>query len=292
MLSIIICSINKELLNNLSRNIEETIGIPHEIIAIDNTIAKLSITQVYNKGVRMSKYEYLCFIHEDILFHTKNWGQILINLLKSDDIGLVGVSGTIFKSQAPVNWSVPPNSCFRSSAIIWYNGKAHNTNRNLLNEITSQVAVVDGLFLSCTREMAIKYPFDEKNLTGFHLYDMDLSVRIGKEHKVVVTHSIIVEHLSSGNRNITWYNDSVRWHRLNKNQLPITINLKKKHANRINYYHYSQAILYSIKFNQPLPFKLRLYWKLITLSFFRLNNLRLLKHIALSTFKKYSKDNT
>jgi hypothetical protein len=42
LISIIVCSISAKLIEQLSNNIKETIGVPHELIAIDNTIKKRS----------------------------------------------------------------------------------------------------------------------------------------------------------------------------------------------------------------------------------------------------------
>jgi len=281
MISIIICSINKKLLNDLALNISKSIGIPCELIIIDNNIEKLSITKAYNKSAKQAKYNYLCFIHEDIIFHTNNWGQKLINILKNKDIGLVGVSGTIFKSQFPVNWSVLPNYCFRSNAIQHFNGIPKNVSNNPNNNLLTEVAVVDGLFLALTKDKFHKFNFDEELLRGFHLYDIDLSIRIGQKYKVVVTHEILIEHFSTGNRDINWYNDSLIWHKKHKEKLPVGISLTKKEKDRINYDHIWQAILYSIKFNYSCLFEFKLFTYMLNISFINYKNLSILKQILI-----------
>lgn len=75
MISIIICSKYSKINCELEQNIENTIGnMPFEIITINNSQNSYSIYQAYNKGIKEAKYPYLCFMHEDILFHTVNWG--------------------------------------------------------------------------------------------------------------------------------------------------------------------------------------------------------------------------
>lgn len=75
MISIIICSRNKNIDSELEQNILDTIGnIVYEVINIDNSTNNYSIFQAYNKGTQIAKYPYLCFMHEDILFHTADWG--------------------------------------------------------------------------------------------------------------------------------------------------------------------------------------------------------------------------
>ncbi|OIV43184.1 glycosyltransferase [Flavobacterium johnsoniae] len=103
MISIIICSRNIHLYDKVYKSIQETIGIlDYEIIRIDNSIENLSITKAYNKGIQKSKYEYLLFVHEDVIFHTLNWGQIVINTFESNlKLGLIGVAGAKYKSKYP-----------------------------------------------------------------------------------------------------------------------------------------------------------------------------------------------
>ena len=52
MLSIIICSISLKYLEALEANIRKTIGISHEIIAVDNREKRWPIAKVYNYGAQ------------------------------------------------------------------------------------------------------------------------------------------------------------------------------------------------------------------------------------------------
>lgn len=61
MLSIIICSISLKYLEALEANIRKTIGISHEIIAVDNREKRWPIAKVYNYGAQKAKYPY-CFL--------------------------------------------------------------------------------------------------------------------------------------------------------------------------------------------------------------------------------------
>ncbi|MCE5282251.1 MAG: glycosyltransferase family protein, partial [Deltaproteobacteria bacterium] len=78
MISIIICSRDSGALKEVSGNIEETIGVPYEIIAIDNSRNQYSIFDAYNLGAEQSTFDHLCFMHEDILYHTPHWGSAVI----------------------------------------------------------------------------------------------------------------------------------------------------------------------------------------------------------------------
>jgi glycosyltransferase involved in cell wall biosynthesis len=66
MISLIICSRTPALSQKLANNIAETIGVPYEIVLLDNSANTYGICQAYNIGVQQSKYDVLCFMHDDI----------------------------------------------------------------------------------------------------------------------------------------------------------------------------------------------------------------------------------
>src|SRR5689334_15986246 len=101
MISIIVCSRSLQLFNKLSINVETTIGVPYEIIKIDNSNKSYSLCKAYNIGAKQSKYSYLCFVHEDVLFRTINWGMRLIEHLSQTNAGLIGVAGAVYRSKMP-----------------------------------------------------------------------------------------------------------------------------------------------------------------------------------------------
>jgi len=77
MFSLIICSRNNDICDELKKNISLTIGsYKYEIIVVNNSKNEYSIFQAYNVGVRKAKFQYLCFMHEDILYLTNNWGGV------------------------------------------------------------------------------------------------------------------------------------------------------------------------------------------------------------------------
>ena len=75
MLSLIICSRTPKISEELEKNIADTIGCEYELVVIDNSLNKYSIFSAYNEGVKRSIGDILCFMHEDILYKTINWGQ-------------------------------------------------------------------------------------------------------------------------------------------------------------------------------------------------------------------------
>ena len=115
MISIIISTYNSVLFEKISQSIEKTIGVEYEIVPIENH-AKYSLCEAYNLRFEKAKYKYLCFVHEDVVFLTQQWGSRLISIMKEDEsIGLIGVAGTKFKSTYPnVSWGTGPYvTCFK-----------------------------------------------------------------------------------------------------------------------------------------------------------------------------------
>lgn len=252
MLSIIICSLKPELLTQLTENINKTIGIPFEIIAIDNSQNKYFLTQAYNLGAKKAVYNNLLFLHEDVVFRTDNWGQDLIDLIQNSEIGLIGVSGAVYKSQIPSTWSMIPSEYYRINAIqMWKNGqRTEHINKDNKEAIYSNVAVIDGVFMAMRKDVWTEFPFDEQNLKGFHLYDLDESLKIGTKYKIVVSHKLLVEHFSEGTIDSKWIREVLVYHKNNKNRMPISLKvLNKKEIQNIRYHAASSFCFILIRNN-------------------------------------------
>lgn len=223
MLSIIICSRDKEMLAIVSENVNSTIGVPYEIVAIDNQNGMYGICQAYNMGAQQSKNDILCFMHEDILFHTQNWGVIVAEILKDKTIGLVGVTGSKYLVKAPAPWWGGGMEFCRRNILERY---ADNTQERILqnpeNQELEDVVAVDGLWLCTRKEVWQAHQFDEKTFPFFHLYDLDFSVQIFQKYRVCVTFNILIEHFSRGNFNKTWITSALSFADKWRQILPLT----------------------------------------------------------------------
>ena len=94
MISIIICSLHKEIDKSLAINIRTTIGIEYEIIYIYNDNNRFSIFEAYNIGTSKAKYSICCFMHDDIIYHSNNWGYSILHYFESNEkLGAIAVSG-------------------------------------------------------------------------------------------------------------------------------------------------------------------------------------------------------
>lgn len=204
MLSIIISSYNENYFNQLENNIKETIGqdILYEIIKIENH-NKYSINQAYNLGANKSSYQSLLFIHEDLLFLTKDWGEKLLELLLKEDIGCIGLAGENYESYFPSYWYSNPD---KKAHIIQEidNGEIFMNKVNFRKDRKiEEIVSIDGVFIACKKEVFEKNKFDE-SLKGFHGYDYDFSVRISRKYQNYVTSEILIKHYSSGSFTNDW----------------------------------------------------------------------------------------
>ena len=224
MISVIICSINKILAAQVQKNIAATIGVEWEPIIIDNTISPESITHIYNLGAAKATHDVLCFVHEDVLFQTKNWGVKMVAYFKKDaSLGLIGIAGSKYKSKTPSGWfsGIPDIECCN----IMHVDKAGNQQRMYFNPVadslTQQVMVLDGVLLCCPKKVWQVIQFDEVMLKDFHLYDLDFSFRVAEKYKVITTFEIDLIHLTQGGSfGNKWVEYTLHWHKQMQNKLP------------------------------------------------------------------------
>lgn len=221
MLSIIICSRTKEINKNLNENIDESIGCVYELIIIDNSQNLYSIFEAYNLGIKKSNGKYLCFIHDDILFHTKKWGKIVSQIFECNEtIGLLGLVGAKIKTKMPSGyWNCPKE--FRKINIIQHlsDGKIEKVEYGFETGSVSEVVAIDGVFMVIKKEH--NFFFNEK-LVGFHNYDLNISFEcIKRGFKIFVTSEVVIEHHSNGIINKSWYESNYKVHQIYKEILPL-----------------------------------------------------------------------
>ncbi|SDI57213.1 glycosyltransferase [Chryseobacterium jejuense] len=208
MLSIIVSSYQQKYYDQLVKNINETIGdhFLYEIIQIWNPDL-MSITKAYNIGAKKSQYENLLFLHEDIIFHTQNWGEKLLSSLNKDNTGVIGIAGSSYVPSAPSSWTVATKYNF----INILQGNKQNTDYTHLHSMAGNLMkalAVDGVFLAIKKEKYLQIRFDE-NLKGFHGYDLDFSLRTSKKFQNYVIDDILIQHFSGGNLNKIWFDTNI-----------------------------------------------------------------------------------
>lgn len=222
MISVVICSVNKRLREEVSANIAETIGTEYEIIAIDNSLNPRGICAVYNQGGLRANYDYLCFVHEDVLFRTKNWGQKLIEATQADT-GVIGFAGGSVKTAYPSFWGDIPCQYTRINITQLKKGKEKLDMHNPHNERFSRVAVLDGVFLFTRKKVWMECPFDENQFQHFHSYDNDFTFQVAQKYKNYVCFDIDLLHFSKGSFSKEWYIEAKKFNEKWKDQLPFSL---------------------------------------------------------------------
>ena len=212
MLSIIISSYQPHYYQALEKNIAETIGIPYEIIKIDNP-GIMGICEAYNRGAEKAQYDFLLFLHEDVLFETQDWGRILMNLLNTENIGCIGIAGADYIPEVPIGWWMIKNHCY-----------SHITHANLINQKVhkftfssnsglKKVNLIDGVFIACPKKNWLTIKFDER-LKGYHAYDISFSLHTNVYFENYITNLISMKHFSQGKPSKEWL-ESLIQNRLN-----------------------------------------------------------------------------
>ena len=207
MLSIIVCSRNKTLSNEFTLNIKSTVGVDYEIISIDNSENQHSIFSAYNIGISKSQYPYLCFVHEDVLFHSNNWGENVISHLQDSKTGIIGVAGSDLVTRVPASWAtlISPSQNVILSDLTGKEPTKHLYEPENYGHIKRSSITIDGLFMCMKKELTEKIHFDE-NLNGFHGYDYDISIQsIVAGYINYTVYDISIEHFSKGKTNIIYF---------------------------------------------------------------------------------------
>lgn len=224
MISIIICSIRKELRAQVKENISATIGLEdYEVIVIENEITNYPIAKAYNIAAKQAKYPFLCFVHEDILFHTNNWGALLIKHFETTNARLIGMLGCTVKTKSPGSVYIYESHFNRQNQLQRYPGKkVVHCYENPLQEQVSEVCILDGLFIAATKKAWEETQFSEDYLKGFHGYDIDFSLKNAVLGKVVVVYDILLEHFSFGSFSKEWVKTQLLLTKKWNKQLPFS----------------------------------------------------------------------
>lgn len=222
MFSIVICSVNEQLLVQVKNNIAATIGIDYEILWWNNKNKRTGLCEVYNTLAAKARYPYLVFCHEDILFKTKDWGrELLFNFNLNTSISLIGVAGCKYKSKAFSGWYSGINSIDCFDIVHHVNGQDIVLSSGGSDATVEEVVCIDGVFMACTKAIWQQVKFNEEQLKGFHFYDIDFSLRVAEKKKVAIARNIQIIHITQGgDYGDRWVEAAFTFHENSKVALP------------------------------------------------------------------------
>jgi hypothetical protein len=223
-----VCSARDEYFGTLRENVLQNVGVPFEIIRIDNKEGKFGICEAYNKGAADARFPYLCFIHEDVFVHTPGWGLLLQRHFESDPaIGLIGIAGSKIKTRMLSNWWQPVINGYepkRGKVLQHFTNKpARITEWWEGDTVLDEVVTLDGVFLATRKAVWEQNRFDEKLLSRFHAYDFDFSMQVGRNWRLCAIRDILAEHFSEGTYDLEWIESTLKAHQKWKDLLPMSI---------------------------------------------------------------------
>ncbi|MFT4060943.1 MAG: glycosyltransferase [Edaphocola sp.] len=228
MISIVVSSYKEHFFQEFSQNVAETIGVPYEIIKIENQ-GKYGLCEAYNLGLSRATYDAVLFSHEDILFHTKNWGSGVIQQFEQNpSLGLMGLAGCAHKTNAPTPWYSDDGK--QSKCLYYlnltqsdYKGERPTTKTIVCpdNVTLGKVVTLDGCWLCTRKSVAEEIKFDQQTFTGYHCYDIDFSLSVAEKYEVAVYFGIDVEHKSHGDYSLSWLEDTIKLYHKWKDKLPM-----------------------------------------------------------------------
>ncbi|MDR3218607.1 MAG: glycosyltransferase [Dysgonamonadaceae bacterium] len=250
MISLIVCSKKGDISAQLKLNIENTIGVPYELIIIDNSKNEYSIFQAYNEGVERASFSFLCFMHEDILYHSNDWGKSVIQHLSNPETGLIGLAGSFYLLAIPAPW-------FKAKPYVKNQIQTDPTGvkspkRYVIAE-DKEVICVDGFWFCSRKDVFKQVSFDEQTFHNFHFYDLDISMQIHeKNYLIYVIADLIVEHSSGGTFNSQWLASAYRFYHKWEKQLPANIHPALKKKTLVNVKAFRDLLSVHKKNNYPI----------------------------------------
>lgn len=161
----------------------------------------ISLTEIYNKGLKESKNNIVVFCHDDIIFGKEKWGVKLLKEFNKSEYGILGVAGSTYMAPNGRWWEDQT----KMVGIVKHtrDGRTWESKYSSKFDNPIETCCVDGVFFACDKNK-IKSNFDE-DFKGFHFYDIDFSFgnHIGGV-KVGVTFVVELIHKSIGMTNEEW----------------------------------------------------------------------------------------
>lgn len=192
-----------------------------------------SLSELYNKGIKESKYDIVVCCHNDIKLE-KDWGKKLLEDFNNNpDYGIIGKAGSCYFPESGVYWEklhqtmvgqvyhYPPG---QKKFLSKYSPK--------LPHIVPVVSI-DGLFMSFNKTK-IKHNFDE-TLGRFHFYDHGFCLPNYIDGvKIGITSSFEITHQSVGRPNQEFFDTKEKFIEKYKSILPLDLRPDNIYAPEIN----------------------------------------------------------
>lgn len=203
VLSFIICTVDE---GRFAKAMESLAGhfsrVPFECVRI---VDPASLAAGYNAGLAKVQSPYVVFCHDDIAIVSEDFSERLMEHLAAWD--LLGVAGA--SAIATGSWFAAGQPYIHGQVVQRHGDGSYSLDVFDPERGTERVAagmVLDGMFIAGKTEVARGVGFDETNFAGFHLYDLDFSLRAHLAgHKVGIARDLLLRHDSAGKHDAAWH---------------------------------------------------------------------------------------
>jgi GT2 family glycosyltransferase len=218
---------------SFKHNLTKSIGIKNfEILEYEN-FNQYSLAEVYNRGIRKSKYEIIVCIHNDIRLET-GWGKKLLkNFEDNPDYGIIGKAGSCYFPESGVYWEKMHQTMV--GQVYHHPEGQHKFLSRYSTKLPELIPVVtiDGLFISFNKTK-VKHQFDE-TIGRFHFYDHSFCLPNYLDGvKIGVTSSFDITHQSIGQPNQEFFETKEKFIKKFGSVLPLDLKPEKIYVEEVN----------------------------------------------------------
>ncbi len=162
-----------------------------------------SFAKAYNTVLKKAKFDTICFIREDIVIQSKNWGKKFLDQFIKSDFAVVGIVGSIIVPMSGLVWEKEEPLVGR----IWYETfeprNEHRFSEVFPSKIIEVVTVDDAFFFVNRTRLKAKY---DKTYKDDSFYELDFFLaNYERGCKVGVTFDIKVLKTGYNPHDKSWY---------------------------------------------------------------------------------------
>jgi hypothetical protein len=170
-ITFIVCTNNISQLNKILVKSLQPFRERMDLIVVYNLNGKYSAAQALNLGMAKAKTDWLVLTHQDVEY-SKNWVDVVfLELQRLPKVGVAGLAGVRVSSNTEKDVSrLNPNLYVKNIGRV-KNSDLVSYSRNPSGEVD----VIDELCVITRKSHCLN--FDEKVLTHFHFYAVDLSLQ-------------------------------------------------------------------------------------------------------------------
>ena len=181
-----------------------------------------TLSELYNKGIKESKYDIVVCCHNDIKLE-KNWGKKLLeDFSNSPEFGVIGKAGSCYFPESGVYWERMGQTMVGQ---VYHHPEG---SKKWVNNYSSKlphlipVVTIDGFFISFDKTK-IKHNFDE-TIGKFHFYDHLFCLPNYLDGvKIGVTSSFEIIHQSVGQPNQEFFDSKIKFLEKWGHKLPLDL---------------------------------------------------------------------